>query len=242
MPADETRAQDFPSTRWSLVARACQAVGGDARQQALEALCNAYWYPLYAYARGRGTSPADAEDQTQSFFAKILSTQFFAQANFERGKLRTFFLSSFSHYLTKWHRAANSQKRGGGQHAVSIDDLGLSNEPASDSSLAQHYEKCWAQNLLADSMTALEVGCLERGRQGHFIALRVFLEGTDDEHSYATAAAVLGLQVNAVRQEVFRMRNKFREVMRQTVAASLDSPTEEEIDAELADLKRVLRA
>ena len=85
----------FSPTRWSLIA-VPRAGAEPARREALETLCAAYWYPLFAYARRCGHSPEDAADLTQSFFGHLLEKEVFAQADRERGRLRTFLLTAHS--------------------------------------------------------------------------------------------------------------------------------------------------
>lgn len=246
MPAASTRPHAFPPTRWTLVMRAGSDATEPARRHALGELCQAYWYPLYAFARGRGATPHDAEDQTQGFFASIVDTDFFTEVEAERGKLRSYLLAAFSHFIANTHRAARTQKRGGGQPHLSVDlelaEGRLRNEPACDTTLEGLYEKRWALALVQTATAALEASYHERGKAGHFSALKCFLEGTDDDTSYATAAQALGLHVTAVRQEVYRMRIKFRDLVRDAIAHTLDSPTEAELEAELMELKRVLSA
>ena len=56
----------FRTTHWSVVLAAARGQGEEGRE-AMEALCRAYWYPLYAYLRRRGLPHEDAEDFTQEF-------------------------------------------------------------------------------------------------------------------------------------------------------------------------------
>ncbi len=113
------RGGSCPTTRWSLVL----AVGGPGvnSEDALGSLCRIYWPPVYAYARHRGYSPEHAEDLTQGFFAKLLEKHYVDQADRERGKFRTFLLSSFKNYMAnEWDRS-QTEKRGGGRWFVSLD-------------------------------------------------------------------------------------------------------------------------
>ena len=61
----------FTTTHWSVVLAAGDSTAPTA-QSALEHLCRAYWYPLYAFVRRLGHSPEDAQDLTQGFFAFLL--------------------------------------------------------------------------------------------------------------------------------------------------------------------------
>jgi RNA polymerase sigma factor (sigma-70 family) len=245
MSAVPTRSASFPVTRWTLIASARDASGDPSCKRALEEICKAYWYPLYGFARGRGASPADAEDLTQGFFANILSADFFGRANADRGKLRSYLLGSFTNFMLNAHRDGQRLKRGGGVSFVSIDrelaEGRLQQELASTGSLEQDYEKRWALSVVAASMSALEVSCEDRGKSKHFQVLRSFLQGDDDDQSYARAAGELEMPLPTVRQEVYRLRIKLRDLMQATIADTLQAPTEAAIEAELAELKRVLR-
>ena len=102
----------FKTTHWSVVL----AVGGGsgaAAQRALEELCRIYWFPLYAFVRRQGKSPEDAEDLTQEFFARFLASGYFLLADRERGRFRTFLLTSLKRFQTEEWRRDNRQKRGG---------------------------------------------------------------------------------------------------------------------------------
>src|SRR5437879_871174 len=109
----------FVTTHWSVVLSAGRSDTPRSRQ-ALEQLCQTYWYPLYAYVRRRGYSPQDAEDLTQAFFARLLSSDFFASADRDRGRFRSFLLTALNHFLAdEWDRV-RAQKRGGGQRLVPL--------------------------------------------------------------------------------------------------------------------------
>ena len=107
--------REFPTTHWSLVVAAKpDEVSRSRARKALEELCRAYWYPLYAFVRYRGYSSDEAQDLTQSFFARLIETGGFASADPERGRFRSYLLGAMKHFLAnEWHRA-RAQKRGGG--------------------------------------------------------------------------------------------------------------------------------
>ena len=94
-------------------------------REALEKLCKAYWYPLFAFVRSRGHSTVDAQDLTQAFFARIIETDGFASADRERGRFRSYLLGAMKHFLAnEWHRA-KTQKRGGQVQFIDWDELDL---------------------------------------------------------------------------------------------------------------------
>src|SRR6266478_1720561 len=95
----------FATTHWSVVLAAGHSSVPGA-QEALEALCRAYWYPLYAYVRRQGQSPHDAQDLTQEFFARFLEKKYLRLADPDRGKFRAFLLKSLKHFLVnEWEKA-----------------------------------------------------------------------------------------------------------------------------------------
>src|SRR5215510_7447918 len=111
----------FATTHWSLVLRAGQLDGPDAAE-ALERLCHAYWYPLYAFARREGCNPEEAQDLTQEFFSRLLAKNYLQMADPNRGRFRSFLLASFKHMMANERRNAARLKRGGNAQVFSLDE------------------------------------------------------------------------------------------------------------------------
>ena len=88
----------FETTHWSVVLDA----GGSTSiaREALARLCEAYWYPLYAYARRRIGNKNDAQDVIQEFFLHILQRECLSVADPNRGRFRSFLLTSLKNFLT----------------------------------------------------------------------------------------------------------------------------------------------
>jgi len=235
----------FPITRWSVVLQARHGGSPEHSRAALEELCRQYWFPLYAFARRRGHSPADAEDFTQSFFAELLTSRLFDVADPAQGRLRTFLLTAFQRRLADQHRREHAQKRGGGQQAVSID-LDAA-EDRFRAELADHetpesaFELRWAVALLDAAMSSLEQEYAAAAKQTHFEALRPFLTAAQ-AHAEGYEQLATGLRISkvAARQAVHRMRERFRQILRDCVADTLREPTSAAVDEELSALKMAL--
>lgn len=242
MPENELSTPQFPATRWSVVLTA-SGCGTDARA-ALEELCRLYWFPLYAFARQRGCGPEDAEDEVQDFLSQVAAGDFLAGAAPDRGRLRTYLLAAFQHDLIDAHRRAHRLKRGGRAQFVTIEameaETRFNSTPMSNSAVAA-YDRAWAMTCLDAAMTALEAEYSTRERAALFQTLRSFL---DPEHDgdYTVAGQATGLGPNALRQAVFRLRQRFRAHLRQCIAGTLDHPSEILIDEELTALRNALSA
>ena len=231
----------FKPTRWSLVLRA-----GDARDPAalaaLDELCRAYWQPLCAFARRRGLGPEDAEDATQSFFALILEKHTLAQADPQRGKLRTYLLTAFTRHLINLDAHRSAEKRGGGRAPISLEaaaEEGRADlEPSDAHTPERFFHRQWALTVLAKTLAVLEAQWAADGHANEFIALRPFLDFAEEESgpSYATVAAQLGSTTGAARVAVHRLRKRYRETLFAEIAETLDDPSPEAIKEEIQAL------
>ncbi len=228
--------QSFQTTRWSLVRRAVGA--GDA--QALATLCDAYWYPIYAYVRRSGHSPHDAEDLTQGLFAGLLEKETLTRADPEKGRLRTFLLKCAHDFLADQRDRALAQKRGAAV-LVSFDSTSAEEryaaEPVDDLSPDRLFQRRWAMTILEHSLELLAAEFAADGKVEIFDALRPFLGfGPDPDRHYEEVSALLGTPVGTLKNQVFRLRQRWRELLFEQVALTLDEPTPEEIKGELSEL------
>jgi RNA polymerase sigma-70 factor (ECF subfamily) len=233
----------FATTRWSIV---LGAGGGGNRAdagRALAALCETYWPPLYAFLRRSGSSPADAEDTVQGFFALLLARDDLARLQPERGRFRSFLLAALKHYRTNERDKAAALKRGGGRQRVSLDagraEARYGVEPADRRTPESLFDYCWAQTVLENTMAQLRASYQAAGKEDRFEVLAPHLAGERAE-SYREAAARLGLTEGAVKVAVHRMRKEYRELIRAEIAQTVAS--EEEIDGEIEALFDALRS
>ena len=233
----------FNPTRWSLIATLRGGEAGRVRA-AMETLCGAYWYPLYACARRSGQSPEDAADLTQSFFAFLLEKEVFAQADPGRGKLRTFLLTAMQRFLRDEWRKQQRLKRGGGHRPLSIDEplaeARYARELIDDVTPETLYHRRWALTLLERTVVALETSYAEQGKAALFAALQPTLTEDPDATSAAEIGARLAMEPGTVRVAISRLRRRYRERLLAEVAASLDAQSEMEVDEEIDALFRVL--
>lgn len=231
--------QSFQTTRWSLVQRANGEVHAEARQ-ALALLCDSYWYPVYAYIRRSGHAPHDAEDLTQGFFAKLLEKGTLAHADPAKGRLRTFLLTCVRNFLHNEHERASAQRRGA--HLLTSFDAGwaeerFASEPADALTPDRLYQRRWALTLLEFTLQVLEQEYSTDGKRELFAALRPCLGFTKEKApDYAALATRLGCTESTVKSHVFRLRQRWREILFQQVSITLDDPTSDEIKGELAEL------
>ena len=225
----------FATTHWSLIARAVDPAHAEA---ALEELCRVYWYPLYAYVRRLGRSPQDAEDLTQSFFARLLEKDYLAAAEREKGKFRSFLLVAFKRFLAnEWDRE-HALKRGGFQSFLSIDQAAAESrwtaEPRHDGAPDLHFERQWARTLLDQVLARVEREYVETERGALFAHIRPCLARGDAPRPYAEIAAGLGLTEAAFKMAVQRLRARYRQILREEIGKTVLRP--EDIDAEIREL------
>ncbi len=231
--------QSFQTTRWSLVQRANGDIDDEALQ-ALAALCDSYWYPVYAYIRRSGYGAHDAEDLTQGFFAKLLEKGTLAHADPAKGRLRSFLLTCVRNYLHNEHERASAQRRGA--HLLTSFDAGwaeerFASEPADDLTPDRLYQRRWALTLLEFTLQVLEQEYSADGKRELFATLRPCLGFTKEKTpNYADLATHLGCTESTVKSHVFRLRQRWREILFQQVSVTLDDPTSDEIKGELAEL------
>jgi len=240
IPAPQAKAW-FLTTHWSVVLSAGRSDTPRARQ-ALERLCQTYWYPLYAYVRRRGYSSEDAEDLTQAFFARLLSSDFFASADREQGRFRSFLLTAFNHFLAdEWDRL-RAQKRGGGQRFVPLEvataETGYRLEPVDNLTPEKAYEQRWARTLLTQVIVQLNGEYAAEGKSSLFAALKACLAKARAAVPYQELSQQLGLSEGALRVAVHRLRRRYRELLRAEIASTVASSAE--VEEELRYLFRVL--
>jgi RNA polymerase sigma factor (sigma-70 family) len=235
------RSPVFVTTHWSVVLAAGASDTTNARQ-ALAKLCQAYWYPLYAFIRRRGFSPHDAEDLTQEFFARLLEHGWVAHADREKGRFRTFLLSALNHFLANEWDKARAQKRGGGATLLPLEfgpaETRYCREPADNTTPEQQFERRWAATLLDTVVERLRQECDEGGKQGLFAALHPCLVGERTAQPYDELAKKLGLSESAVKSAVHRLRQRYRELLREEIAQTVAGP--DEVETELRHLIAVL--
>ena len=231
----------FPVTQWTVVL----AAGGTPSPEsaaALEWLCQAYWYPLYAFVRRSGYSPCDAEDLAQEFFARLLEHNWIACADRHKGRFRSFLLMALKRFLAKEWERAKTLKRGGQVRLVPLEldtaEARYSLEPADTRTPEQVFEKQWAVTLLASVLKRLRGEYEHAGKGEWFVALEPCLVGDRERQAYAALATQLGMMEGAVKVAVCRLRERYRQCLREEIGHTVASPAE--VEEELRHLFRVL--
>jgi RNA polymerase sigma-70 factor (ECF subfamily) len=224
----------FSTTHWSMVLAAGRR-GTAESDVALERLCRSYWPPLYAYVRRRVSDWHEAQDLTQAFFERLLDREYLAGANPERGRFRAFLLTAFKHFLSKEWDKAKAQKRGGIHHRLSFDFLSRDeSQPTDDLTPERIFEREWAITLLGRVMQRLQRE-MERGGKGRqFELLKHVISGGDPAVTFAKLAMQLGQSEAATRMAASRMRQRYRELLRDEISQTVTS--QEEIEDEIRSL------
>jgi len=225
------------TTRWSMVVAAASH-DEPSRRAALEELCSAYWYPLYAYVRRSGFDAHSAADVTQNFFARILEREDLRRVDRERGRFRAFLLTALKHALVNRRENERTLKRGGGRNAFSIDadeaETRFHREPRDERTPESAFERAWAEAVIARALDRLRDEQARIGRGNLFDDLAPALAADDDALPYAEIAAQNGTSENAVKVAVHRLRKRLGELLRDEVSATLENPAE--VEPEIREL------
>jgi RNA polymerase sigma-70 factor (ECF subfamily) len=229
---DADRAR-FPTTRWTLISAASDRRPAESHR-ALTSLCEAYWYPLYVFARRRGHSPDEAQEHTQEFFARVLEKDYLDRADPARGRFRSYLLTCFKRYMLDDAVRSRAQKRGG---SASVFSFEISSgealyllEPSHDETPERVYERRWARTVLDCVFSRLRDEFASHSRAEQFDKLKLCLQG-EPETPYAELARDLKTTEGAMKVTVHRLRRRYRDLLRAEVADLVADPAE--IDSEL---------
>lgn len=235
------RSPAFVTTHWSVVLTAGRSDTTRAHA-ALAKLCQTYWYPLYAYVRRRGQSPEDAQDLTQEFFARLLEKNWVGNADQTKGRFRSFLLATMNHFLADEWDKARAQKRGGGVPLVPLQfetaETRYGVEPADPITPERIFERRWALTLLEEVLNRLRAEYEQEGKDDLFAALHPCLVGERTAQPYAELAASMGVNEGTVKSAVHRLRQRYRQLLRDEIANTVAGS--EEVDEELRHLFAVL--
>jgi DNA-directed RNA polymerase specialized sigma24 family protein len=229
--SENPSAARFPTTHWSRVAAAGDRATPEDRE-ALAELCRAYWYPLYAFIRRKGRGPEEALDLTQDYFARLLESETVAAADPLRGRFRSFLMADCSRFLADCRERDHAAKRGGGVTPLSIDARDAEGrylrEPAHGRTPERLFERDWALALLDGVLAQLRDEYERSGRGAAFGALKVALTDGPRTVPHDELAGRLGTTAGAVQVAIHRLRRRYRDLVREAIAATVADAAEVE--------------
>jgi RNA polymerase sigma factor (sigma-70 family) len=237
----------FKTTRWSIVLSCADLGSDDAEvQAALAELCKIYWRPVFAFICRQNHSVPDAQDLTQDFFARVLKGRLLQSADRKRGRFRSLLLKALQRFLHDEVDKRSARKRGGDLCFVSWDDwmaeapshLSIPQQESDNWSPERIFDVRWAATVVERALRQLGDECEKRGRRRIFDVLSSCLAAEREDVSYATFARILGLEERAVKSLVYRLRERYRSLLRQEVGQTVEDA--KEIDDELRYLCAVL--
>ncbi len=227
----------FATTHWSVVLAAGNS-SSPQHEQALSTLCRLYWYPLFAYLRRIGYDTHQAEDYTQAFFAQMLEKDYLHKVEPKPGKFRSFLLVALKRFIADQRARAHATKRGGAHQTLPLDIEAAENqytlEPVCDISPEKLFEKSWALTILEQVMNRLEAELASVNKQGLFDALKVYFAGEAVSVPYRDVAVGLDMTEGAVKAAVYRLRRRYRDILRDEIAQTV--ATRDQVEEEIRDL------
>jgi RNA polymerase sigma-70 factor (ECF subfamily) len=240
-PIESNDPRIFATTHWSVVLAAGESDAAPS-QRALETLCRANWYPLYAYVRRKGYKPEEAQDLTQEFFAQLIAKDHVRLADRNKGKFRGFLLARFDFFLAREWSRAHRQKRGGLFTFISMDQQPPEEryrlEPADHDTPERNFLRQWALTVLKQAMNALQAECDANGKAPLFREAKNLISGERHGASYAQISRSLHMGEGAARVAVHRLRQRYGELLRREIAHTVTR--EQEVEEELRYLFQVL--
>jgi RNA polymerase sigma factor (sigma-70 family) len=237
------RGGRFATTKWTLVGAAGESSDTEARE-ALAALCQIYWPPLYSYLRRHGHPREEAEDLVQGFFARLLERRDVQTADPTRGRFRSFLLTALKRYAINEHERATTIKRGGPHLPLSLDfdeaERRDAFEPRTDDTPERVFDRRWAAISLDRAERRLRDECLQSGKGAQAEVLLPYLTESSDLPAYSEVARTLGLTEGAVKVAVHRLRRRFGAILRLEIADTVLAP--EDVEDEVRELIRAVSA
>lgn len=232
----------FEPTHWSVVLTARNSEL-PAAGEALETLCRTYWYPLYAHVRRQGRDHHAAQDLTQEFFARLVEKNWLDAVTPEKGRFRTFLLTTMDHLLANEWRAGRAAKRGGGKPLLALEEIGsaqerFAQEPQSEGISERQFDRAWATIVMEQALLRLRAEFTARGKGAQFEEWKVFLSQEASAAACDQSGQRLKMSAGAVAVAVHRMRERYGVLLRETVAQTVANP--KETDPELRHLIKIL--
>jgi RNA polymerase sigma-70 factor (ECF subfamily) len=230
---EDAKSGVFSTTHWSVVLKA--GVSDGTGEEALERLCQKYWYPIYAFVRRRGSNRHEAEDLTQAFFSHLLENDALKKVERHKGKFRSFLLAALTNFLSNEWDKRQTLKRGGGRQVISLDEAApeerYHHEPVERLTPGKLFERQWALTLLEEVLQHLREEYKKAGKIDLLVKLEPALTGDAPEGEHAKWAVALGMNEGAVRVALHRLRRRYGELLRNEIADTVASPSE--IDEEI---------
>jgi RNA polymerase sigma factor (sigma-70 family) len=236
------RPVPFTTMHWSVVLESQGPT--PAAQAALDKLCRIYWRPIYGFVRRQGVGAEEAEDLTQGFFALLLGRRDLETVRKDKGRLRSYLLTSLKQLLSNERKRAIAIKMGEGQRLIPVEAFHERErtgfEPADTLTSDQVYERRWALTVLDQVLARLGDEYRAAGKMALFDQLQKSLTHEPDRPSQADTAGEFGMTENAVKQAIDRLRQRYRQLLREEIAHTVMVPGD--IEDELRHLIAVLRA
>jgi RNA polymerase sigma-70 factor (ECF subfamily) len=162
----------FPTTDWGLL-KNLRGNDPELRLAGLNILAGRYWRPVYCFLMRSGHDDAEAKDSTQAFFAEWIESNGFAKADPNKGRFRSFMLTSLKRFVSNERRADNAQRRKPAAGLVSLDELMQSEthpfDPKDDGLTPDRiFDRQWAVGLVMRVLKRLEAECLSTDKAVHY--------------------------------------------------------------------------